>query len=47
MPDLLSEPRPLQGKGEVTVKVADGIAHFPLTLEADAAADLIAAWRGR
>lgn len=47
VPDLVDAVRPMDGQGEITLRIVDGADHFFLDLYAEEAADTIAAWLQR
>lgn len=47
VPDLVDAVRPMDGQGQITLRIVDGADHFFLDLYAEEAADTIAAWLQR
>jgi pimeloyl-ACP methyl ester carboxylesterase len=47
VPDLIEAMRPMDGQGEIALRVVEGADHFFLDLYADEAVDAIAAWLQR
>ena len=47
VPDLVDAVRPMDGQGEIALRVIEGADHFFLDLYADEAADAVAAWLQR
>jgi pimeloyl-ACP methyl ester carboxylesterase len=47
VPDLIDAVRPMDGQGEIALRIVDGADHFFLDLYAEEAADAVAAWLQR
>ncbi len=47
VPDLIDAVRPMDGQGEIALRIVDGADHFFLDLYAEEAADTVAAWLQR